>query len=208
MATRVMIDPARIEPRKIAQAVDVLHDGGLIAYPTDTVYALGCALEARRAVERLYRAKRMDTRKRLALICPDVSTAATYASFSDEAYRLAKSIFPGPYTLVLPATREVPRTLMDKKRRQVGIRIPDHPVVTALVKALGRPLLTTSAVPPEGEGACRDADEVDEAFGRQIDLVIDGGETSGALSTVLALTDGAVEVVREGAGPVGHLLEG
>src|SRR5690606_37143905 len=131
---------------------------------------------------RIYRAKRMEARQRMALICPDVSAAATYASLSREAFQLARRIFPGPYTLVLPATREVPRTLLDKRRRQVGIRIPAHPIAQALVSRLGRPLLTSSAVPPGTDEPCADADAVAAAFARDIDLLVDGGSTPGVPS--------------------------
>ena len=134
--------------RKIAQAVEVLHGGGVAAYPTDSIYALGCAIEAKGAIEKIYRAKGMRPTQRLALICPDLSTASRYGQLSQTAFRVAQRIFPGPYTLVVPATREVPRGLMDHKRRTVGLRITGHPVAQALVTALGRPLLTTSAISP------------------------------------------------------------
>ncbi len=197
MTTTIEIDPERIDPRRVDQVVATLHEGGVVAYPTDTVYALGCAIEARKAVERIFRAKQMDKNQRLAVICPDVSTAATYGHLSQEAFRLAKQIFPGPYTLVLTATREMPRTLLDKKRRQVGIRIPDHAVTRAIVEALGRPLLTTSAFPT--------LDETLERYGSCVDVAVDSGDTAGNVSTVLQLTDEGLEVLREGAGPIDHL---
>ena len=190
---------------KIARAVEVLHAGGVLAYPTDTVYALGCAIDSRRGAERIYRAKRMGQSQRLALICPDLAAASIYAHLSQDAFRLARRIFPGPYTLVVPASREVPRLLLDRRRRQVGLRIPDHPIPLALVKALGRPLLTSSAVPPDGEPLA-DADDVVEHFGRQVDLVIDGGPTPGEPSTVLEVFDDGVSVVRAGLGPTDDLL--
>ncbi len=205
-AVELHIDPERIEPRKIARAVEILHDGGVALYPTDTVYALGCAIDARKAVERIYRAKQMDKRRRLAVICPDVSAAATYGHFSGEAYRLVRRILPGPYTVVVSASREVPRTLLDKKRRQVGIRIPDHPITMALCEALGRPLLTTSAVPPGDDDACSHPDDALAAFGRLVDVFIDGGDTPGVPSTVLGLDDDGVEVIREGLGPVDDIV--
>jgi tRNA threonylcarbamoyl adenosine modification protein (Sua5/YciO/YrdC/YwlC family) len=207
---RLDIEPhATPSARKIARAIEVLHEGGVAAYPTDTVYALGCAIESRRGAERVYRAKRMDEHKRLALICPDLSSASMYAHFSQAAFRLARRVFPGPYTLVLPATREVPRLLIDhsRKRRQVGIRIPDHPIAQALVRALGRPLLTSSAIPPGEDRPLDDPDDVEEHFGRHVDLVIHGGPTSGEASTVLEVDGDEVTVVREGLGPVDGLLD-
>src|SRR4051794_33916356 len=164
-------------PRKIAQAVDIIHKGGVAAYPTDSIYALGCAIDARDAIEKIFRAKGMKKNQRLALICPDLSTASEFGMFSQTAFRLAQRIFPGPYTLVVPATRSVPRTLTDAKRRTVGIRVTGHPIAHALAVALGRPLLTTSAIAPATAEPCRDADEVLEVFGKHLDVVIDTEQT-------------------------------
>jgi tRNA threonylcarbamoyl adenosine modification protein (Sua5/YciO/YrdC/YwlC family) len=207
-AARLEIEPhATPAARKIARAVEVLHEGGVLAYPTDTVYALGCAIDSRRGVERIYRARRMSENQRLALLCPDLSSASIYAHFSQAAFRLARRVFPGPYTLVLPASREVPRTVLDKKRRQVGIRIPDHPITLALIRGLGRPLLTTSAIPPGSDTALSDADDVLEHFGRDIDLLVDGGPTGDEASTILEVNDDEeVIVLREGLGPVDPIL--
>lgn len=191
---RLDIDPDRIDPRAIRRAVAVLHDGGVAAYPTDTVYALGCALEARKATEKIYRVKKMDRHHRLALICPDVATAAQFGHFTRDAYRLARRLLPGPYTFVVPATADVPRTVLDRKRRQVGLRVPNHPIALALARELGRPLLTTSA------GAT--LDDTLTAYGTAVDVAIDGGPTLGEPSTVLRVDADGVEVLREGAGPI------
>ena len=146
-AMRLIIEPWGTPPaRKIAKVVEILHGGGVAAYPTDSVYALGCAIEAKDAIERIARAKQLKKSQRLALICPDLSSASQYGHFNQTAFRLAQRIFPGPYTLVVPASRDVPRTLTDAKRRTVGIRITSHPIASAIVAALGRPLLTTSAI--------------------------------------------------------------
>jgi len=187
--------------RRIAKAAEILHAGGVAAYPTDSVYALGCAIEARGAIERITRAKGMSKSQRLALICPDLSTASTYGLFSQTAFRLAQRIFPGPYTLVVPATREVPKTLTDAKRRTVGIRITSHPIAQALCAELGRPLLTTSAIPAGGE-PCRDADEILEAFGNDLDVVIDSELTGGEPSTVIEVDGDRITLLRQGAGPI------
>jgi tRNA threonylcarbamoyl adenosine modification protein (Sua5/YciO/YrdC/YwlC family) len=192
-------------PRKIEQAVEILHRGGVIAYPTDSIYALGCAIESRDAIERIYRAKNMNRKQKLALICPDLSTASSYGQFSNTAFRLAQRIFPGPYTLVVPATHEVPRMLTHDKRRTVGIRITSHPIAQAIAEGLGRPLLTSSAViidpdEPETHLPCRDAEEVLEAFGRHIDAVIDAPQTPAAPSTVIEVDGDTVTVIREGQG--------
>ena len=194
-------------PHKIAEAVRLLHEGGVAAYPTDSVYALGCAIDAPAAVKRIYRAKQMPECQRLALLCPDLSCAAEYAHFNQTAFQLARRIFPGPYTLVLPVTRLVPRILMDKKRRTVGIRISSHPITRALVHGLGRPLLTSSAVAVGEPAACVDADEVIEAFGNHVDMVIDGGYTSNEPSTVIAVDGDEITVIREGSGTLDGILD-
>jgi tRNA threonylcarbamoyl adenosine modification protein (Sua5/YciO/YrdC/YwlC family) len=206
---RLDIEPhATPSARKIARAVETLHGGGVAAYATDTIYALGCAIDSKAGAERIYRAKQMSEKQRLALICPDLASAAIFGHFSQTAYRLAKRIFPGPYTLVVPASREVPRLLLDKKRRQVGIRIPDHPVALALARELGRPLLTSSAIPPGESEALNDADEVLAHFGNHIDVLIDSGPTSSEVSTVLLIDEqDQVVVVREGLGPIDDIIE-
>jgi tRNA threonylcarbamoyl adenosine modification protein (Sua5/YciO/YrdC/YwlC family) len=191
--------------RLITRAAEELHKGCVAGYPTDSVYALGCVIEAKKAAERIYRAKQMKKTQRLAMLCPDLSTASIYAHFSREAFRLARSILPGPYTLVLPASREVPRLLLDHRRRKVGIRIPAHPVTRALLQELGRPLLTTSAIPVDEEEACSDADELIEAFGKHLDLVIDSGPTNTEPTTVLEFEGDEITVIREGAGPIDEL---
>ncbi|HTJ42613.1 MAG TPA: L-threonylcarbamoyladenylate synthase [Kofleriaceae bacterium] len=194
-------------PRKIAQVVEVLHGGGVAAYPTDSIYALGCAIEARDAIERIVRAKQMSKGARLALICPDLASASHFGRFSQTAFRVAQRIFPGPYTLVVPATGEVPRTLTDAKRRTVGIRVTSHPIAQALVRGLGRPLLTTSAIDPETHAVCRDADEVIEAFERFIDVVVDAPSTNAEPSTVLEVDGDDVTVIREGQGPLDGVID-
>ena len=139
------INPAHPEPRKIAQAVRVIEDGGIIAYPTDTVYGIGCDLHNKQAIERLYQMKGMPRKKPLALICPDLSNIAKYAIVDNQTYRVLKHFLPGPYCFVLQATREVPRFL-HTKQKTVGIRVPDHPVTHALVSELGRPVVSTTAM--------------------------------------------------------------
>jgi tRNA threonylcarbamoyl adenosine modification protein (Sua5/YciO/YrdC/YwlC family) len=191
--------------RKIEQAVEVLHRGGVAAYPTDSIYALGCAIEARDAIEKIYRAKQMNKNQRLALICPDLSTASEFGLFSQTAFRLAQRIFPGPYTLVVPATRAVPRTLTDHKRRTVGIRITSHPIAQALAKELGRPLLTSSAISPETHEPCRDAEEILETFDKFVDVVIDAEQTPADPSTVLEVDGEEIKLIRLGQGSIAGL---
>lgn len=205
---RIAIDPwGEPPPRKIDQVVEFLHRGGVAAYPTDSIYALGCAIESRDAIERIYRAKGMKPSQRLALICPDLSTASEFALFSQTAFRLAQRIFPGPYTLVVPATRQVPRTLTDTKRRTVGIRITSHPIAQAIARGLGRPLLTSSATVPNTHEPCRDADEVLEAFEKHIDIVIDTEQTPAEPSTVIEVDGEQVSLIRQGQGSIEGLFD-
>ena len=210
---RITFDPyGEPSTRKIEQAVEILHRGGVAAYPTDSIYALGCAIESRDGIERIYRAKAMNRKQKLALICPDLSTASQFGQFSQTAFRIAQKIFPGPYTLVVPATHEVPRMLTHDKRRTVGIRITSHPIAQALASGLGRPLLTSSAVYTNPEDAdeiltCRDAEEVLEAFGKHLDVVVDAVQTPAEPSTVIEIDGDTVTVIREGQGSLDGLLD-
>jgi len=205
---RIAIDPWGEPPaRKIDQVVEILHRGGVAAYPTDSIYALGCAIESREAIERIYRAKGMKPSQRLALICPDLSTASEFALFSQTAFRLAQRIFPGPYTLVVPATRQVPRPLTDTKRRTVGIRVTSHPIAQAIARGLGRPLLTTSATVPDTHEPCRDAEEILEAFEKHIDVVIDSEQTPAEPSTVIEVDGDNITLIREGQGTIAGILD-
>ena len=207
MTLRLAIDPwGEPNPRKIQQAIEALHAGGVAAYPTDSVYALGCAIESREAIEKIFRAKQMNKKQRLALICPDLSAASEFGLFSQTAFRLAQRIFPGPYTLVVPATRAVPRTLTDDKRRTVGIRVTSHPITQALAKALGRPLLTTSAIDPETHEVCRDADDVMNVFEKLVDVLIDAEQTPAEPSTVLEVVDEEIRLIRMGQGSLDGIL--
>lgn len=190
------------EPRKIARAVEALEAGEVIAYPTDTVYGLGCDLFNKKAIDRLYQIKRMATTHQLAFICPDLSDIARYALVDNQQYRLLKRLLPGPYCFLLEATREVPR-LVQSKKRAVGIRVPNHAVILDLVRALGRPIISTTANQP-GEDAMVDPDEIDDAF-RGLALVLDAGAGGTVPTTVVDLSQGAPIIVREGAGPVDSL---
>src|SRR6516165_2143378 len=150
------------EPRKIRRAVDALHSGGVIAYPTDTVYGLGCDLTNKNAIERLYAIKGMDRSHPLAFVCPDLSDIARYAIVDNQVYRVLRRFLPGPYTFILPATREVPK-LVQMKRKTVGIRVPDCETTRALARGLGRPVVSTTAVQPGGEPLV-DPHEIDATF--------------------------------------------
>lgn len=193
----VEIDPVHPEPRKIARAVAALEAGEVIAYPTDTTYAIGCDLANRKAIDRIYQIKRMKSDQPLAFVCHDLSDIAKYAIVENQQYRLLRRLLPGPYTFILDATREVPKLLL-LKRKQVGIRVPEHPIVNALTGALGRPIISSTAGPHGGEPFV-DPHEIDDAF-PGLGLVLDGGGGGTIPTTVVDLTGGSVEVVREGAG--------
>lgn len=193
------INPEHPEPRKIARAVDALASGEVIAYPTDTVYALGCDFNSKKAMERLYTLKNMPRSHPLALLCADLSNIATYAQVENQVYRVLRRFLPGPYCFILPATREVPKNLLSKQRT-IGIRVPASPVTQAMVNALGRPILTTSAG-PSGQDALIDPKEIDEMF-RGLALVLDGGAGGLLPTSVIDLTVDPAVVVRAGVGPV------
>jgi len=202
----LVCNPNHPEPRKIMHAAQILERGGVALYPTDTVYALGCMVDDKKAVERIRRLKQIDEKQPLAMICADLSDIAKYAIVTDFAYRLMRKILPGPYTVVLPATREVPKLLLDK-RRTIGIRVPANPITEALVRALGKPLLTTSAVPPQGDGRpVMDVAEGKEAWPSGLDVTIDGGLVPNESSTVISLIGDEIEVLREGLGAVDGVL--
>ena len=187
------------EPRKLRRAVEALEAGGVIAYPTDTVYGLGCDLMNKNAIERLYAIKRMDRSHPLAFVCPDLSDIAKYAVVENQVYRVLRRLLPGPYTFILPATREVPK-LVQMKRKNVGIRVPGLEVTRALARELGRPIISSTAARP-GEEPFVDPNEIDDAF-KGLALVLDGGAGGLVPTTVIDLTTTPPEIVREGAGDV------
>ncbi|MCK4509694.1 MAG: threonylcarbamoyl-AMP synthase [Desulfuromonadales bacterium] len=186
--------------RFISQVVKTLKQGGLIAYPTDTTYGIGCNIFNARGVKNIYQIKQRDARKPFSFICSDLSDAANYAQVSNFAFKIMKRHLPGPYTFVLDATRVVPNTLTTRQKT-VGIRIPDDEIAMAIVRELGHPLVTTSAN-LTGETPLHDPVEIEESMGRMLDLVIDGGIRYGDPSTVISLIDDHIEVLREGCGDI------
>jgi tRNA threonylcarbamoyl adenosine modification protein (Sua5/YciO/YrdC/YwlC family) len=197
------INPDHPEPRKIARAIDLIEKGEVIGYPTDTVYGLGCDLMNKQAIERIYQIKGMRKDKNLAFICPDLSDIARYAVVENSTYRILKHFLPGPYTFILPATREVPK-YVHLKQKTVGIRVPNHPVALALVRALGRPLISTTAAPPEADPII-DPWEIDATF-PGLALVLDAGTCGTVPTTIVDLSQGEVRIVRQGAGPIDELV--
>lgn len=186
------------QPRHVQRAVEVLSNGGVIAYPTDTYYGLGCDLGSKKGIERLYQLKGRDKKKPLSFLCPDLSDVAKYAHVSNFAYRTMKSLTPGAFTFILEATRLVPEAMMSKQK-QVGIRVPDSELARALAAALGRPIITTSATDAEGEPLI-DARDIKDALGHGVDLILDGGVRLMEPSTVVSLIGDQIEVLRQGKG--------
>lgn len=199
---RLPIHPKNPEPRKIAQAVQVLKRGGVIAYPTDTVYGIGCDIHDKKAIERIYQMKPMAKDHLLAFLCPDLSDIARYAVVDDRAYRLMRRLVPGAYTFILPATREVPKVLL-MKRKTVGIRVPNHPVPIALMRELGQPIISTSA--SRDDEPLSDPIDIEKRY-PQLDMVLDADACGAVMSTIVDLSGPQVEIVRVGAGPVDAIV--
>ena len=197
------VNPDHPEPRKIKRAVELIQRGAVIAYPTDTVYGLGCDLTNKQAIDALYQIKGMQRDKSLAFLCPDLSDIAKYAIVENQAYRVLRHFLPGPYCFILPATREVPK-MLQTRQKTVGIRIPNHPVTLALMRELGRPLINTTAA-PAGEDPMVDPWEISERFAG-LELVVDGGAGGTVPTTVVDLSEGYVKIIREGAGPIDELM--
>lgn len=195
---RVKINPANPQPKLIDQAIQVLQKDGVIVYPTDTIYGLGCRLSSAKGIERIYQIKKRQRRKPLSFICANIQQVSHYAILSNTAYKLAKRLLPGPYTLILPASGKSPKAIQSVNHA-VGIRIPDHQVTMALVEALNEPLVSTSAN-ASGDESLSDPSEIEGLFGSQTDLVLDAGILHGDPSTILDFTGDDIVLVRQGAG--------
>jgi tRNA threonylcarbamoyl adenosine modification protein (Sua5/YciO/YrdC/YwlC family) len=193
------VNPVHPEPRKIRRAVDALQAGDIVAYPTDTVYGMGCDLFNKKAIDRLYQLKGIDRGQKLAFICSDLTEVSRYAMMHDHVYRVLKQHLPGPYTFILEATREVPK-IVQSNRRAVGVRIPNHAVVRALIQELGAPILSTTAA-RHGEDPSPDPHDVDELF-PGLALVLDGGPGALEPTSVVDLTGDEPVIIRRGVGDV------
>jgi tRNA threonylcarbamoyl adenosine modification protein (Sua5/YciO/YrdC/YwlC family) len=200
MAQYFEVHPVNPQPRLIRQAVDILRRGGVIAYPTDSSYALGCHLGDKDAMERIRTIRQVDKHHNFTLVCADLSQLAQYARVSNSDFRLLKAHTPGPYTFILEATREVPRRLQHEKRKTIGLRVPDHPVVRALLAELGEPIASSTLILPGEILPMSDPHEIRDRLERQLDLVIDAGPCGMEPTTVVALADGVAEVLRVGRG--------
>ena len=206
MAKLIEVHPTDPQPRRVDEIVRIIHSGGLIAYPTDSSYAFGCHIGDKRAIERIHRIRRTNKKHNFTLVCSDLSEISTYARVDNWAYRLIKSMTPGPYTFILPATREVPKRLQNPKRRTIGLRVPDHPLVRAMLESLGEPIMSSTLTLPGDSMPLTDPTEIEERIGHEIAAVIDAGPAGIEPTSVLDLTGGAPEVLRVGRGDDSALL--
>jgi len=200
MARYFDVHPDNPQPRSIAQAVALLRDGGLVAYPTDSCYALGSRLDNLEGAERIRRIRRLDDRHHFTLVCADFAQLGQLVQLDNAAFRAVKASTPGPYTFILPATREVPKRLAHPKKRTVGVRIPDHTVVRALLREVGEPLLSSTLLLPDADEPMTDGWQIKEELDHVVDAVIDAGDCGTEPTTVVDWSEGYPEVVRVGAG--------
>ena len=205
MANTLEIHPRNPQQRLIRQVADELRRGGVIVYPTDSCYALGCHIGDKAALDRLRRIRGLDDKHDFALLCRDVSEAASYAKLGNVAFRLMRSVTPGPYTFVLKATSETPRRLQDPKRKTVGIRVPDNTIALAILEELGEPIMSTTLMLPGDELPLSDPFEIAERLGRQVEMLVDGGACGLEATTVVDLATDEPVVLREGLGDVSAL---
>ena len=200
MATFIDVHPVNPQPRAIEKVVGILRGGGLIAYPTDSCFALGAQLGNKDGIDRIKAIRRLDDKHHFTLICKDFAQMGQFVQVDNAIFRAIKAATPGSYTFILPATREVPRRLMHAKKKTVGVRIPDHKVVTALLAEMGEPLLSSTLILPGDEEPLTQAWEIKEALDHQVDAVIEGGEVLPEPTTVIDFSSGTAEIVRRGAG--------
>ena len=201
MSQFFVVHPGNPEPRLLTRAVAVLRAGGLIVYPTDSCYALGCCIGDKAAMERIRRIRCLGSEHNFTLVCCDLSELATYAQVDNPAFRLLKSLTPGPYTFILGATRDVPRRLQHPRRKTIGLRVPDHRVALRLLEGLGEPLMSSTLILPGEALPLTEPETMRERLGNAVDLVIDGGHCGHQPTTVIDLTGDSPVVRREGLGP-------
>ncbi len=196
----ITINQQNPQQRLISKVVDILKNGGIVVYPTDTYYGIGCDIMNKKAIERIYQIKQRDKSKPFSFICSDLKNISLYAKVSNYAYKTMKRLLPGPYTFILEGSKFVPKIMLTK-RRTAGIRVPDNPICLSLVQELGNPVITTSATMPDGT-IFHDPSLIHEYFGNRVDVVVDGSIVPGQPSSVILLIDDMPEVVRKGLGDV------
>jgi len=206
MSQLFVIHPDNPQRRLLERAVDIIRSGGVIVYPTDSCYALGCRIGDKSALKRISRIRQLDKKHHLTVVCRDLSEIAVYAKVGNPAYRLLKSLTPGPYTFILKATSEVPRRLQNPKRRSIGLRVPDHRIAQAALEALGEPIVSSTLRLPGDSLPMTDAEDIRLRLESQVDAIIDGGSCGIESTTVLDLSGGDLTLVRHGKGPVDGLV--
>lgn len=194
------IHPDNPQPRLVHRAAEIIAEGGVVAYPTDSSYALGCRLGDKDAMERIRRIRQLDAKHNFTLVCQDLSAIATYAKVDNQAYRLLKSLTPGPYTFILCATHELPRRLQHPKRKTIGLRVPDHVIAQALLAEFHQPMMSTTLELPEASLPETDPEDIRDHLEHQLDLIIDGGHCGVDLTTVVDLSGRAPQLIRAGKG--------
>jgi tRNA threonylcarbamoyl adenosine modification protein (Sua5/YciO/YrdC/YwlC family) len=204
MARYLDVHPRDPQPRSVAQVVAMLRDGALVAYPTDSCYALGFALDNPDGAERVRRLRRLDDRHHFTLVCSDFAQLGQLVQLDNAAFRAIKACTPGPYTFILPATKEVPRRLAHARKRTAGVRIPDHPVVRALLRELGEPLVSSTLLLPDQDEPMTDGWQIKEQLDHVLDAVVDAGDCGTEPTTVVDWSEGYPDVVRVGAGDPGR----
>ena len=202
MSQFYQIHPENPQARLIRNAVDIIHNGGVLVYPTDSGYALGCHIGDKTALDRIRRIRKLDDKHNFTLVCRDLSEIATYAKVNNTSYRLLRHTTPGPYTFILQATNEVPRRLMHPKRKTVGLRVPDNAIAAALLADLGEPLMSVTLIMPGDEFPLTDPYDIRETLEHEVDLVIDGGYCGMEPTTVVDLADNSSVILRAGKGDV------
>jgi tRNA threonylcarbamoyl adenosine modification protein (Sua5/YciO/YrdC/YwlC family) len=200
MAQYFQIHPQNPQPRLIKRAVEIVRAGGVIVYPTDSSYALGCHIGDKTAMEKIRGIRAVDQHHNFTLVCRDLSEVALYARLSNTDYRILRAHTPGPYTFILPATREVPRRLQHPRRKTIGLRVPDHIVAQALLAELREPLMSSTLIMPNEEVPLNDPEIIRARLEHQVDLILDGGNCGLEPTTVVVLEDGAVSIARRGRG--------
>jgi tRNA threonylcarbamoyl adenosine modification protein (Sua5/YciO/YrdC/YwlC family) len=205
VAELIEIHPQNPQPRRVREVADLIQAGGIVAYPTDSSYAFGWSMANKAAQERIRRMKDLDKHHHFTLVCRGLSDLATYARVDNQAYRLLKALTPGPYTFILPATRQVPNRLQHPKRKSIGIRVPDHVIAMALLEALPEPLMSTTLQLPEQDLPMNDPWEMKERLDHELAAVVDGGPCALESTSVIDLTGPLPVVTRAGLGDVSHL---
>ena len=200
MSQYFSVHPVNPQPRLIKQAVEMIRQGALVVYPTDSCYAIGCHIGDKGALDRIRRIRQVDEKHNFTLVCRDLSELGNYAFVDNTMFRLLRSYTPGPFTFILRATREVPRRMQVPKRKTIGLRIPDHPVALDLLEALGEPLMSSTLIMPGDELPMTDPQEMRDRLEHQVDLIIDGGNCGFEPSTVVDMVDASYTVTRQGKG--------